>query len=122
MTTFTTPVKSSSDLIQIAINLPKSHLRILDTEAGMYGLRRSQFIELLFLNKIGHRSLVRLDFAPVYQFGREELSETERFVIYVRPEVKKLFDEHLLKLGMKTTAWVVNALNDWVGITESQTP
>jgi hypothetical protein len=78
LTTLMTPVKSSSDLVQVAVNLPKSHLRVLETEAGIYGLRHSQFVELLFLNKIGHQSLVRLKIAPTYQFSRDELSETAR--------------------------------------------
>jgi hypothetical protein len=93
---------------------------VLDIESGMYGLRRSQFIELLFLNRIGHQALVRLKVAPTYHFTREELSETERFVIYLRPEVRRLFDEHLLQLGMRITLWVVAALNGGVGITEGK--
>jgi hypothetical protein len=45
----------------------------------------------------------------VSRFTRAELSGTEHFVIYLRPEVKKLIGEHLLKLGMKTTPWVIMA-------------
>jgi hypothetical protein len=115
-TSLTTPVASSRDFGQIALSMSKGHIRVLDTEAGMLGLRRSQLLELLFLNDLGHRSIVRMEIAPRYELSRSELGETERFLWYVRPEVKKLVEEHCLKLGLKPSAWAVTALNRWAGL------
>jgi hypothetical protein len=117
-TSLSTPVASSRDFAQVALTLPKAHLRVLDTEASLLGLRRSQLLELLFLNDLGHRALVRLELAPTYDFSRAELSDTERLLWYIRPEVKKLFDEHLLQLGLKPSAWAVTALNRWANLTQ----
>jgi hypothetical protein len=116
-TSLSTPVASSRDFAQVALTLPKAHLRVLDTEASLLGLRRSQLLELLLLNDLGHRALLRLEIAPTYEFTRAELSDTERLLWYIRPEVKKLFDEHCLQLGLKSSAWAVTALNRWAGIT-----
>src|SRR5262245_17975714 len=104
-TSLTTPVRSSRDFAQVALTLPKAHLHVLDTEAALLGLRRSQLLELLFLNDLGHRTLVRLEIAPKYELTRAQLAGTQRLLWYIRPEVKKLFDEHCLKLGLKPSAW-----------------
>ena len=62
------------------------------------------------------QTIVRMAIAPSYELGRNELSETERFLWYLRPEVKKLFDEYCLRLGLKPSGWTVNAINRWVGL------
>lgn len=54
--------------------------------------------------------------APTYKLTRAELSETMRFLWYVRKEVKGLLDEYLLKLGIRPSALVVTMLNDWAGL------
>ena len=41
----TAPIASSRDLAQVMLTLPKAHIRVLDTEASVYGLRRYQFLE-----------------------------------------------------------------------------
>ncbi|HKA87335.1 MAG TPA: hypothetical protein VKE22_06685, partial [Haliangiales bacterium] len=45
-----TPVGGGKgDWAQIAVTVPKAHLRVLETEAQLLGLRRGQLLELLFL-------------------------------------------------------------------------
>ncbi len=112
-----TPAKIRSDYTQVGISIPKAHMRVLDSEASLYGLRRSQFLELLFLNQIGQQALNRLPVAPKYELKRDELTETTKYLWYIRKEVKKLLDEYMIRTGMKTSAWIVMALNEWAGLT-----
>lgn len=109
----TTPIRSSKDWIQIAVTIPKGHLRVLDTEAELLGLRRSQLLDLLLLNKLGQRVLSRPPVAPTYRFLRGEQAETERYLWYLRRVLKKYLDEYLLKVGIKPSAFVVLMLNEW---------
>jgi hypothetical protein len=117
-TSLITPVRSSRDFAQVALTLPKAHLHVLDGEAALLGLRRSQLLELLFLSDLGHKTLERLDIAPKYELARADLAATQRLLWYIGPEVKKLFDEHCLKLGLKPSAWAVTALNRWADLVE----
>jgi hypothetical protein len=112
-----TPAQATRDYIQVAITLPRSHMRVLTTEANGFGLRRSQFLELLLLNQMGERVLTRLSKAPKYEFTREELTETERFLWVMRPDVKRAFEAHILPSGFRPSAWVISALNDWAALT-----
>lgn len=116
LTALTTPVEGPRDWAQIAITVPKAHLRVLESEATLLGLRRGQFLELLFLNRIGQHALTRISVAPTYKLSRDELSETQRFLWYLRKEVKGLLDEYLLKLGIRPSALVVTMLNEWAGL------
>lgn len=115
-TALTTPAKLRDDYTQIGISIPKGHMRVLDSEANLMGLRRGQFLELLFLNAIGQRSIVRMPVSPKYDLKRDELMETTKYLWYVRKEVKRLFEAHLLRLGLRPSAWVVMALNDWADL------
>jgi hypothetical protein len=112
-----TPAQATRDYIQVAITLPRSHMRVLTTEANLFGLRRSQFLELLLLNQMGQKVLTRLPGAPTYEFTREELTETERFLWVMRPDVKKAFEAHILPSGFRPSAWVISALNEWAALT-----
>jgi hypothetical protein len=112
----TTPVEGPRDWAQIAVTIPKAHLRVLESESELLGLRRGQFLELLFLNRIGQRALTRIAAAPTYKLARDELAETTRFLWYLRREVKGLLDEYLLKLGIRPSALVVTMLNEWAGL------
>jgi len=116
------PAKGSKGWVQVAITLPKAHLRVLDAEAKIFGLRRGQFLEILFLNRIGRPALVRLPSGPEYKLSRKELAETTRFLWYLRASVKKLIDEHLLQLGMRPSAFVVLMLNEWARLGPSRSP
>jgi len=95
---------------------------MLSTEADLLGLRRGQLLEVLFLNKLGQRVLTRPPVAPNYRFVRDEQSETERYLWYVRRTVKKLLDEYLLKLGMRPSAFVVLMLNEWAHLGPDESP
>lgn len=114
------PVASSRDYLQVALTLPRAHLRVLDTEACMLGLRRSQMLELLFLNELGHECLVRMDLAPTYSFARDERTNTERILWYLRPGVKRLLADHLLRLGLRPSAWAAVTLNRWALLSQER--
>ena len=117
-----TPVRTGKDFVQIAVTIPKGHVRVLSTEADLLGLRRGQLLELLFVNKLGQRVLTRPPVAPKYRFMRGEQAETERYLWYVRRTVKKLLDEYLLKLGMRPSAFVVLMLNEWAHLGPEEAP
>ncbi len=119
LTALTTPIEGSRSLVQVMLTLPKAHVRVLDTEASVFGMRRYQFLELLLIGELSQPMLVRPPFLPIYRFTRSELTESERFTIYVRPEVKRLMDEHLLRLGIKPSAWAVMAIVKWAELTEA---
>jgi len=113
----TSPAKVRGDYTQIGISIPKSHMRVLDSEASLLGLRKSQFLELLFLRALGQNAITRLALAPTYELKRDELTETVKYLWYIRKEVKKLVDEFMVRTGMKASSWVVMALNEWAGLT-----
>lgn len=119
LTALTTPIEKSRDLLQVMITLPKAHIRVLDTEASVFGLRRYQFLELLLLGELSQPMIVRPPFMAPYRFTRSELTESERFVIYIRPEVKRLLDEHMLRFGIKPSAWAAMAIMRWADLTEA---
>jgi len=119
LTALTTPIARSRDLIQVMLTLPKAHIRVLDTEASVFGMRRYQFLELLLIGELSQPMMVRPAFMAPYNFMRAELTESERFVIYIRPEVKRLLDEHLLRLGIKPSAWAAMAIVKWADLSEA---
>jgi len=112
-------VEDSRDLMQVVLTLPKAHVRVLDTEAAMLGLRRYQFIELLFLSELGQAILSRPSYMQSYTFARKEIDETQRVLIYFRPEVKKLFDDFLARNGQRPSSWVALALRNWAHLDEA---
>ena len=114
------PAKVRTDYTQIGISIPKAHMRVLDTEANFLGLRRSQFLELLFLRTIGQHAITRLPIAPTYELKREELAESVKYLWYIRKELKKLVDDYMLRTGLKTSGWIVVALNEWAGLAPSK--
>jgi hypothetical protein len=111
------PAKTRSDYTQIGISIPKAHMRVLDFESNFLGLRRSQFLELLFLRTIGQNAITRLAIAPTYELKRDELAKTVKYLWYIRVGLKKLVDEYMLQTGLKTSGWIVIALNEWAGLT-----
>ncbi len=113
------PVHDSRELVQVVLTLSRAHLRVLDTEAAMLGLRRYQFVELLFLSELGQSILTRPSYMQSYQFVRSEIGETQRVLIYFRPEVKRLFDEHLARLGQRPSSWVATALRKWAQLDDA---
>jgi hypothetical protein len=119
VTALLAPVEDSRALMQVVLTLPKAHVRVLDTEAAMLGLRRYQFIELLFLSELGQAILTRPGYMQSYQFVRSEISETQRVLIYFRPEVKRLFDEYLARQGQRPSSWVALALRNWAHLDDA---
>jgi hypothetical protein len=113
------PVVDSRDLLLVVLTLSKAHIRVLDTEAALLGLRRYQFVELLFIGELGQSILVRPTYMQAYQFVRGEIGETQRVLIYFRPEVKKLFDQHLARLGQRPSSWVATALRNWAQLDDA---
>jgi hypothetical protein len=113
------PVKDSRELVHVTLTLPKAHLRVLETEAAMLNLRRYQFIELLFLSELDQPILVRPNYMPAYTFTREEIRETERILVYLRPEVKKRFDDFLGRQGIRPSSWVSMAVARWANLQEA---
>ena len=89
-------------------------------EPNFLGLRRSQLLELLFLRAIGQNAITRLAIAPTYELKREELGESVKYLWYIRKELKKLVDDDMLRTGVKTSGWIVMALNEWAGLTPSK--
>lgn len=112
----TTPAKLRHDYSQIVITIPKGHMRVLDSESSIMGLRRGQFLELLFLNSIGQQSIIRMPASPKYVLKPEELQETQKYLWYVRKTVKELFEAHIQRIGLKPSAWTVVALNEWADL------
>ncbi len=94
----------------------------LDTEAELLGLRRSQLLDLLFLNKLGQRVLTRPPVAPTYRFLRGEQAETVRYLWYMRRGLKKYLDDYLLKVGIRPSAFVVLMLNEWAHLGPDESP
>jgi len=105
--------------MQVVLTLPKAHVRVLDTEAAMLGLRRYQFVELLFLSELGQAILTRPSYMQSYQFVLREIDETQRVLIYFRPEVKKLFEEHLARQRQRPSSWVAMALRNWAHLDDA---
>ena len=119
VTALLAPVEDSRQLMQVVLTLPKAHVRVLDTEAAMLGLRRYPFVELLFLSELGQAILTRPSYMQSYPFVRREIDETQRVLIYFRPEVKKLFEEHLARQGQRPSSWVAMALRNWAQLDEA---
>jgi hypothetical protein len=113
------PVEDSRQLVQVVLTLSKAHVRVLDTEAAMLGLRRYQFVELLFLSELQQAILTRPTYMQSYEFVRSEIGATQRVLVYFRPEVKKLFDEHLARLGQRPSSWVATALRNWAHLDDA---
>ncbi len=96
------------------MRLPLSHLRILRTEADRLGLSRGTFLELLLRHVRGEIELKPS--GTRYQFTREELSTVEDWAWSVKPEIKDLLDEDMLRHGYQDPrAWVITMLNQLLG-------
>ena len=112
------PKRTGSNLAQVGIMLPRATLKIIDGEAAYYGWRRSLFLEALLLHKLGRGlRLERQPDAPKYRFKPGDWTTSERYIWYMRPEAKKAFDELRLRAGnIRPQAWIVLAVNEWVGL------
>jgi hypothetical protein len=112
-------VKDARELVQIVLTLPKAHVRVLDTEASALNQRRYQFLELLLLSQLGQVVITRPSFMPSYHFTKAEVTNTERVLIYMRPAIKRLFNDHLQRHGLRSSSWAAMAIRDWANLTEA---
>ena len=107
---------TATNYLPIAAFLPLSHLRILDEEAKLLGVRRAKFLEMLLRRKRGELKLERHPGAPSYVIKRAELEETARFVWLASPEVRAMYEEENLRMGnLSAQAFIVVELNRWIG-------
>ncbi len=106
-----------ADYVQVAFQLPKFYLRVLDSEAESLGrMRRSQLLELLVLRKAGLCKFERVLTAK-YRPEPDELEELGRYIWHCRVEIKTLLDRLRTRLGnLPPRSWVVLALNEWIGL------
>ena len=102
---------------QIAFQLPKFYLRILDSEAERLGrMRRSQLLELLVLRKTGLCRFERTG-SVTYKPGKNEQDEVERYIWHCRTEIKAELDTLRARMGnIPPRSWVILALNEWIGL------
>lgn len=108
---------ASGGYAQIAFQLPKFYLRILDSEAERLGrMRRSQLLELLVLRKTGLCRFERTG-TVTYKAGRNEVDEVERYIWHCRTEIKDELDTLRARMGnIPPRSWVILALNEWIGL------
>ena len=104
--------------VQMAFQLPRFYLRVLDGEAEFLGnQRRSQVLELLVLRKAGLVHAERSALAPKYEIKRGELDELDRYIWHCRPEIKEHLDRLRERMGkIPPRSWVMLALNEWIGL------
>jgi hypothetical protein len=104
--------KQPRKYVQIVVTLPEPYLRILMLEAEQYGLRRSQFAEQLLFDSLRPRRAN----APKYEFTEDELRCRQRFLWYIRSEIRVVLDKQRLSFGgLTVSAWMVVSLNRWLG-------
>jgi len=110
--------KTNNGLGQVGVMLPRATLKIIDGEAEYYGWRRSTFIEALLMHKLGRGlRLERQPDAPKYRFKAEDWTTNERYIWYLRPELREQFDALRLRMGnIRPQAWIVLAVNEFVGL------
>jgi hypothetical protein len=113
-----TPIPGPGGLAQIAVTLPKATLEMLEREAAMYGWRKGQFLDALLMQKLNMGiKLERQPNAPKYRFKPADWKETERWIWYIRPDLKEKYDALRLRAGnIRSQSWIVMVVNQWVGL------
>ena len=113
-----TPVRPEpGGYVQVAFQLSKFYLRVLDSEAEYLGrMRRSQLLELLVLRKAGLCKFERMSTVK-YRAEPNEIDELERYIWHCRTEIKTLLDGLRARMGnVPPRSWVVLAVNEWIGL------
>src|SRR5262245_14763107 len=107
--------KTGSQLSQIGVMLPRATLKLIDVEASRYGWRRSVFLEMLLMHKLGKGlRLERPTDAPKHKFKREDWTTSVRYIWYLRPELRAEFEELRLRTGnIRPQAWIIMAVNEF---------
>ena len=113
-----TPIPGPGGLAQIAVTLPRATLEMLEREAAMYGWRKGQFLDALLMQQLGMGiKLERQAKAPKYRFKPADWTETERWIWYIRPDLKKHYDAMRLSAGnIRPQSWIIMVVNQWVGL------
>jgi hypothetical protein len=65
---------------QIAVTLPRATLRIIDDECAPMGWRRSVFLAMLLVSKLGRCRFERGQEAPQYTFSADDWTTTVRYL------------------------------------------
>ena len=114
----TPPLGGPGAYTQLAFQLPRFYLHVLDQEAAFLGnQRRSQVLELLVLRKAGLLRAERAPGAPKYHPTRRDLEEVDRYIWHCRPEIKEHLDQLRARMGnIPPRSWVILALNEWIGL------
>ena len=109
---------TSSGLTQVGVMLPRATLKIIDGEAAYYNWRRSTFLEALLLHKLGRGlRLERQPDAPKHKLKADDWTTNERYIWYLRPELREQFDALRLRMGnIRPQAWIVLAVNEFAGM------
>ena len=111
-----TPTPSERGFIQVQLNFPSAYQDILDAEAALLQIKRSQFLEFLVRRKDGTFPLSRPSSGPTHKIP-EDLGESSRYIWHCHKDVKDRLDELRLRLGnIPPTNWFILALNEWLGL------
>jgi hypothetical protein len=109
---------SAPRLGQIGVRLPRATLRMLDAEAACFNWSRGELLDALMWQEIdGRVKLTRPREAPKrYKFTKEDWTTPERWIWYLTTDGEQRVRDHLLRLGnLRPAAWIVLAVNKWVG-------
>jgi hypothetical protein len=91
-------------------------MRILETEAGYWGVGKGEFLTMLFRRDMGWLNFERSKYAPAYRFSKKDLTETNRYAWYVpNRDVPGLEHDRRKWGGMSASSWACNALGLWIG-------
>ena len=102
--------------IQVALLLPRAHVRVLEEESRRLGLRKSEFLVQLLLARLGRLRLVRPTDAPSYAFLPTDLAAKARLIWHCREQHKRELDRLCLAHGpMSPTTFIVLELNRFIG-------
>jgi hypothetical protein len=109
--------RSSRQMVQIAVTLPRATLRIIDHECAPMGWRRSVLLTMLLVSKLGRCQFERRRVAPQYTFNADDWTTTVRFLWSLNATLMAEFDDLRLRSGnLRPRAWLVFAVNVWVGL------
>jgi hypothetical protein len=114
-----TPPAEGSPYHNIKLILPVWYIQLIDDEARRLNYaRRAHFLEFLVQVYAGRVDAKRAASAPpVTPPSAKELVREQMYMWHCPIETKKLLDEILARSGgVNPKAWVIVALNEWVGL------
>jgi hypothetical protein len=110
-------LRSTRKKMRLSVLVPAGYMRVLRTEADLYGLTISQFAEQLLRHSVGLPGLTpRPKDAPQYELGEHELRQRYHFVWYMSADLESALASARLVLGAANRKmWLVHAVNVWLG-------